>query len=141
MTKRILSVALVAALMLGLLAGCYRDRPLPAFEGAGDIPYPVGEFTINYASDDEVRRNSYVVCDVTLELDKDKTKIIKALDERRHRIRDIVICEISSRTYDELNTSELRNELKRNIMDRINDEFNNVVANVYFGVFHFHNGG
>jgi flagellar basal body-associated protein FliL len=140
-TKRFLAAALAATILLGLFAGCYRDRPTDAFTGANDFPYSVGgQFTINVTGNEEdAKRFKYVVCDVTLEIDKDKKASVKMFEERNHRIRDIIICTISSKLIHELRSYEQREELKQEIMDRINEEFNDhAVKRVSFGEFFFH---
>jgi flagellar basal body-associated protein FliL len=143
MAKRFLTVALVAALLLGMTAGCYRERPQEAFPGAGDTPYSVGEgFTINLtAESEELKRFKYVVCSVTLEVSAAGVKagILKHFDSRLHRIQEIVIDSISSKTMEQLKTMEQKTALRQEILDKVNIEFNTTAVNrVVFGTFYFH---
>jgi flagellar FliL protein len=138
MVKRYLAAALAATLLLGLLAGCNGDKP-ETFPGANDIPYPLGEaFTINLTAEtEELKRFRYVVCDVVLELGDSAS--IKIFDERRHRLREIVIDAISTKTIDQLKTQSQRVDLRQEIMEKINEDFNtSTVRRVVFGSFYFH---
>jgi flagellar basal body-associated protein FliL len=74
---------------------------------------------------------------VTLEVGD--PSIIKIFGERNYRIREIVIDAITDKTLDELGTSGQRADLRQEILDRINEEFNTTaVRRVVFGEFYFH---
>jgi len=138
MAKRYLAAALAVTLLLGILAGCDRYQH-ESFSGENDIPMSLGDrFTINSSSeDDKYRGYKYVVCEVTLEVGNKAA--IKTLEQRLHRIRGIVSDSIGAKTFDQLSTTEQREELKLEILTAINDEFNNTksVKNVYFNDFYF----
>jgi flagellar basal body-associated protein FliL len=143
MAKRFLAAALAVTLMLGVLAGCYRERPQEPFSGAGDTPFSVGEgFTINLTAESEdQRRFKYVVCSVTLEVSEAGVKAgtIRHFDSRLHRIQEIVIDAISSKTVDQLSSIAQKDALREEIRDKVNIEFNTTAVNrVVFGTFYFH---
>jgi flagellar basal body-associated protein FliL len=141
MTRRTLTAALAAVLLLGLVTGCDLfggGAVMVDYPGRTDTPYPLGErFTINSTSESEdLRRYRHVVCEVTLEVND--AVIINTFDERLHRIREIVIESISSKTLDQLRTSAQKDALREEIMDRVNEEFNTTaVRRVVFSEFFF----
>jgi flagellar basal body-associated protein FliL len=141
MTRRTLTTALAAVLLLGLVTGCGLfggGDVVVDYPGRTDIPYSVGDrFTINSTSDsDDLKRYRHVVCEVTLEVND--AAIIRTFDERLHRIREIVTEAISSKTLDQLRTSTQKDALREEIMDRVNEEFNTTaVRRVVFSEFFF----
>ena len=137
MRTKIMAAALAAVLLTAPLAGCNNAPPAPPYEGAYDATYSLGEtFTINITDDTETR-HKYAVCTVMLELgDAD---IITTFDEKLHRVRQIVIDTVGSKTTGRLQTAEQKTALREELAEKINEEFNTTaVHRVVFSEFFFH---
>lgn len=95
------------------------------------VMYDLGDFLVNLAGNNP---NTYAKVSITLELSNQKAK--EEVDKRLPIIKDAIIDIISSKTYKDLATTEGKEELRLEIMKRINAILiEGGVENVYFTQF------
>ena len=79
--------------------------------------FDLGEFSINTSDTDELH---FVKINIQLGYQETTVELQTELGQRRAQLRDIIISVIGSKRFEDLNTQDKRNELKKDIMERIN---------------------
>lgn len=141
--KLIVSVALIFSI-LAIIGGVVfynienKDSTLKELseENGGDISstevgvmYPLDTFTVNLLSDDG--NEHYLKVDMDLEIQgKD---LDPELDKKKAELRDIIIGILSSKSMEQVMTSNEKSTIKQEIIDQINKHLaKNKVKNIYF---------
>lgn len=93
------------------------------------VMYPLDTFTVNLLSDDG--NEHYLKVDMDLEIQgKD---LDPELDEKKAELRDIIIGILSSKSMEQVMTSNEKSAIKQEIIDQINKHLaKNKVKNIYF---------
>ncbi|MGC9285961.1 MAG: flagellar basal body-associated FliL family protein [Hydrogenobaculum sp.] len=95
------------------------------------VMYDLGSFLVNLA---DKNANTYAKVSITLELSNEKVK--QEVVKRLPIIKDAVINLLSSKTYDEIRTPEGKEELRLELIKRINAILvTGGVQNIYFTQF------
>jgi flagellar FliL protein len=79
--------------------------------------FDLGEFSVNTSDTDEPH---FVKVNLQLGYRETTVELQTELNDRRAQLRDITISVIGSKKFEDLNTQDKRNELKKDIMERIN---------------------
>ncbi|MDA3966409.1 MULTISPECIES: flagellar basal body-associated protein FliL [Helicobacter] len=94
--------------------------------------YPVDQFIVNLMSSGGGKR--YLKTSIALELSV--SEMTAELDTKRDIIRDVLITILSSKTFEEVQTSKGKQKLKEEIIERLNEFLvDGRVANVFFTEF------
>ncbi len=80
--------------------------------------YPLESFSINTSDTDEPH---FVKITLSLGYEMNKVEIQTELVQRRDQLRDIIISIIGAKRYTDLNTQDKREDLKTELMRRINE--------------------
>ena len=93
--------------------------------------YPLDRFIVNLLSNNSSR---YLKCKIDLELDAPELQ--KEIDKKLPAIRDLIIRILSSKTVEEIQTSQGKEKLKEEIKRKINEILTTgEIRNVYFTEF------
>jgi len=93
--------------------------------------YPLDRFIVNLLSNNS---NRYLKCKIDLELDAPELQ--KEIDKKLPAIRDLIIRILSSKTVEEIQTSQGKEKLKEEIKRKINEILTTgEIRNVYFTEF------
>ncbi len=138
--KLILILIPVLLLLIGGGAGAYffiihkkkeSGKGVPVAPQKLGIMYDLGSFLVNLA---DKNANTYAKVSITLELSNQKVK--EEVVKRLPIIKDAVINLLSSKTYDEIRTPEGKEELRLELIKRINAILvTGGVQNIYFTQF------
>jgi flagellar basal body-associated protein FliL len=145
MRKKLTALIGITVVLAGLLAGCGGDTPPPQFEGANDTIFQLtDDFRINantagIPDGDSLGRYNFVFCEVTLEINDDS--IIPILNDRIHRVREIIIFAVSDKPLNMIKSKDQIAALGAEIVEKINAEFNTTaVSRLVFSEYYFFRG-
>lgn len=111
------TVAYIVAQRVGKPAPTERTSPEKVEKEDPYSYFDLGEFSVNTSDTDEPH---FVKVNLQLGYRETTVELQTELGARRAQLRDITISVIGSKKFDDLNTQDKRNELKKDIMERIN---------------------
>ncbi|HEB32222.1 MAG TPA: hypothetical protein ENI15_15335 [Spirochaetes bacterium] len=111
------TVAYIVAQRVGKPAPTEKTSPERVEKADPYNYFDLGEFSVNTSDTDEPH---FVKINLQLGYSETTVELQTELGKRRAQLRDITISVIGSKKFDDLNTQDKRNELKKDIMERIN---------------------
>jgi flagellar FliL protein len=125
----VLILLLTAAIFVFVVTDNPVDGLVKIFQSNGEYTIPLDEFVVNLKQDSNIKH--YIKIKIALMFTEENNS--KVIETNVSKIRDTIISTLRSKTYEEVLNDEETINLKRELVENINNALNDhIVEGVYF---------